>query len=325
MPHEDVPLANDRPVQPVPSEVDETGMVTSGPLPTPPPSPLDALGGGPPPVKAYEANEHAQPTSPDFFAGFKPKYPEYEVLTPQTLQTVTLRSLKVQEEEALKGSMVNRRKTPSLINRAIFDAIVQGPYKSYEHFLETTTIRDRDALLYGLYHVTYKDIHNYELDCPSCEKNYIIKVELGNIFKMDAWEGDTDEVLSQKYEVKLESVGDTIALIKQPTLADEEGMLGDMLFQSDKNVELGIEMLIIDRFIGAPTSRNPMHIHSRPDVFRAYTEMLPYDRKAINRTYMEKFGRFGMDLSLISHCNHCGHENETQLDLLKQFFRSIFE
>ena len=315
----DIPLANDKAVG-----LPQQPVLPSGPAPVPPPSPLDNMT-SPPEVKSYKPNPSASMSTPEFFTGFKPKYPEYEVLVPQTLQEITVRSMTVQDEEALKGSMTNKRKTPELINKAIFDSIVSSNYTSYDHFLETTTIRDRDALLYGLYHVTYKDIHNYELGCPNCEKTYTIKVELGKIFKMDAWAGEPMEILSQKFEVELESVGNTIALIKQPTLADERDMLGDMLFQSDKHIDMGIEMLIIDRFICSSDSRSPMHISDRADIFRAYSAMLPIDRKTINRTYMDKFGKFGMDLTIASRCTHCGHENETQLDLLTQFFRSIFE
>ena len=40
------------------------------------------------------------------FRGFNLKYPEYEVITPQTKRSFTLRSLNVSEEENMKGSMM---------------------------------------------------------------------------------------------------------------------------------------------------------------------------------------------------------------------------
>ena len=44
------------------------------------------------------------------FKGFNIKYPEYEVITPHTNLSFTLRSLNVQEEETLKGSLVTPQK-----------------------------------------------------------------------------------------------------------------------------------------------------------------------------------------------------------------------
>jgi hypothetical protein len=299
------------------SAEDTTPIPTGNPLPTPPPSPLDD--------QNFELNPASTPTIPDFFAGFQPKYPEYEILTPQTLIPCTIRSLSVEGEEGLKGSMITRRQTPELINKAIFDALVTHPFKDYEHFLECVTMRDRDALLYGLYHVTYKDIHNYEMTCPKCSKGYSIKVELGNIFSMDAWPGESNEVLGQRYQVTLESVDNTIAVVKQPTLADEKLMLSDMLFQSDKHIDLGVEMLIVDKFVHDPKGRTPMIIENRTDIYKAYTKMLPIDRKSINNIYIEKFGKYGVDLKLTSRCTHCDHESESDLDLLTQFFRSLYE
>lgn len=306
MSNNNIPLAND------------STMTSNKSLPKPPPSPLDG-------VTSYQQNINSTPIVPEFFQGFSPSYPEYEVLTPQTLKTVTLRSMTVQEEESVKGSMVNRRQTPNLINKAIYNAIIDNPYGSFDNFLKNTTIRDRDALLYGLYHVTYKDIQNYELGCPMCEKTYSIVVELGNVFKMDAYHGEPDKILDERYVVELETVKNAVAIVKQPTLEDERLMLADMLFQSDKNIEVGIEMLIIDKFIGDPSSRTPMHISNRADIYKAYSSMLPRDRKKISNIYMEKFGKYAINLTMDCTCSHCGHHHTTRLDLLTQFFRSIYE
>jgi hypothetical protein len=311
---DNIPIANGGPTNEAPELSKES-------LPTPPPSPLDDPDAG---AKIHEKGKGLA-TSPEFFGGFAPKYPEYEVITPQTLQSITVRSMKVEDEEALKGSMVNRRKTPELINKTIWSVMVNHPYKDFDDFMNTCTIHDRDALLYGMYHVTYKDIQNYELNCLGCDKDYSVTIKLDDVFKMDAFHGEQNEILTQRFEVQLETSPTTIALIKQPTIADEAAMLSDMLFQSDKNIDLGIEMLIIDSFIDNKDGRAPMHIRERSDIFKAYQSMLPYDRKQINKTYVEQFGKYGVDLSMVSHCKHCGKENETRLDLLGQFFRALYE
>jgi hypothetical protein len=273
-----------------------------------------------------ESKVKGVPTISEFFTGFETRYPEYEVITPQTLLEITVRSMKVQDEEAVKGSMVNRRQTPELVNKAIWSTLVNNPFTDYDDFLEKTTILDREALLYAVYHVTYKDIQNYELTCQNqaCGKSYGIKIELDKIFKMDAWKGEKNEVLNKRFEVPLDSVPDTVAIVKQPTLLDEKEMLADMLFQSDKTIDLGIEMLIVDKFIHNAEGRSPFIIEKRSDVFKAYTNMLPIDRKRINNTYLEQFGKYRIDLSMSSFCKHCGEENESGLDLLGQFFRALY-
>ena len=56
------------------------------------------------------------------FKGFNIKYPEYEVHTPQTNLTYNLRSLNVQEEEKLKGSLLSAMKINEHLNiRVLLD------------------------------------------------------------------------------------------------------------------------------------------------------------------------------------------------------------
>ena len=49
----------------------------------------------------------------EIFKGFDIDYPEYEVITPQSVKSYTVRSMKVIDEENLKGSMV----TPAKVAR----------------------------------------------------------------------------------------------------------------------------------------------------------------------------------------------------------------
>lgn len=272
-----------------------------------------------------DASVEMAPTG--FFGGFNIKYPEYEVLTPQTLETYTIRGLNVQEEENLKGSLVTPRKIPDHINNCIFSTLVKKPQhiKTLDDFLKYTTVKDRDALLYGLYHITYKDIHNYDITCQKCEKQYTVSVKISDVFSMDAYTGEVGEILNQRIEVKLPTIPNTIAVIKQPTLNDENIMLNDMLFQSDKSIEMGIEMLVVDKFIINKGTRNEQVLDSMDNIFRGYTTLPALDRKKINEAYLDSFGKFTIQLVVTSNCSHCGHGQETNLDLVQQFFRSMYE
>ena len=61
------------------------------------------------------------------FKGFAVEYPEYEVITPQTNKSFTLRSLSVQEEEKLKGSLITPAKIAEHLNKCIFTTLVSKP------------------------------------------------------------------------------------------------------------------------------------------------------------------------------------------------------
>ena len=54
------------------------------------------------------------------FKGFDVKYPEYEVITPQTKLSFTVRSLNVREEERLKGSLMTPTKIHEHLNKCIY-------------------------------------------------------------------------------------------------------------------------------------------------------------------------------------------------------------
>ena len=137
------------------------------------------------------------------FTGFKQKFPEYEVVTPQTNLSFTLRTLTVQEEERLKGSFVTPQKIIDHLNKCIYDAIVQKPESipDYKTFLEKITIKDRDALLYGLYHITYEEIRNYDVTCSACGKSQPVTVKASDTFSMVPYEGTN--ILEEEVSVKL--------------------------------------------------------------------------------------------------------------------------
>ena len=76
------------------------------------------------------------------FTGFNIAYPEYEVITPQTNQSYTLRSLSVSEEERLKGSLITPTKIADHLNKCLFESIVNKPksIKDMDDFLKNITL-----------------------------------------------------------------------------------------------------------------------------------------------------------------------------------------
>ena len=288
----------------------------------------EAMGGLPPQPENVEQEVPKGMTTPTgFFTGFNIKYPEYEVLVPQTLQTFTVRSLSVSDEEALKASMKSPRQIPSHLNNALWECLVKKPdhIKSRDDFYKYTTIKDREALVYALFHVTYKDEHEYNAVCEICEHEYPIKIKMSDVFKMTAYNGNEMDILKERVEVKLETVEGGVAVIKQPTLQDEELLMADMLFQSEKNLMIGTEMLIIEKFRLDQPNGDVQDISDKLSILNAYTSLPSRDRKAIGKAYVERFGDYKMSLPLKVPCPGCGNESETEIDLVQQFFRSMFQ
>lgn len=266
-------------------------------------------------------------TPSGFFTGFEIISPEYEVVTPQTLATYTIRGMVVAEEERLKASMLTTRKIPEHLNDVIWDCLVKKPdlIKHKDDFLNMTTIKDRDALIYGLYHITYKDENNYDVKCPGCENTHTVTVKLSNIFTCSAWTGEPFDILSKMSRIKLEKAKDAWAVVKQPTLRDEKEVLDDMLFQTPANIEMGMEMLPIARFEIAKDPTCPLIVDGKDNLFNAYKQLPASDRKLINAEYIEKFGKYSIDLNFVAQCPKCGKQSDTNFDLVDQFFRAVVE
>jgi len=262
-----------------------------------------------------------------FFSGFQISYPEYEVITPQTLQSFTVRSMTVSEEETLKGSALTPKKIAEHLSSSLWKCIVKKPdtIKSYDDFISRVTLKDRDAILYGMYHATYKDTQAYDLRCEKCGASYAVSCKLNEIFSMTAYTGNKDDILSMKIPVALDVASNITAIIKQPVLKDEHSIMSDMLFQTEKALETAIETLVIDRFIVSNSDGSKTEIITRDNIMSGYNSLPAADRKQIQKKYFDSFGQYSLKLEIKSNCSKCAELNTTQLDLVNQFFRVIMQ
>jgi hypothetical protein len=259
------------------------------------------------------------------FTGFKVKFPEYEVITPQTGLSYTVRSLTVAEEERMKASMITPTKVAEHLNKCIYEAIVKRPpqIKDFKTFLQNTTLKDRDALLYGLYHVTYEDIRNYDVRCTSCRKEYPITVKASQTFSVLPYPGT--DVLTKRVKVDLPVSKGVSTYIKQPTLEDEAEAIRTLSGTPGFTLEAIAETLVLDRFEqDIPESTEPMVVSERSEVIEAYRSLPALDKRAIYEKYNEEFGKYGIDLKFKSYCIHCGNEEVTTIDLVENFFRMVY-
>jgi hypothetical protein len=257
------------------------------------------------------------------FKGFDIKYPEYEVITPQTNLSYHVRSLNVQEEEKLKGSLLTASKINDHLNRCIYDTCVKKPsgVVNFDDFLKKTTLKDRDALLYGLYHITYEEIRNYDVTCSLCRKDYPVTVKASSTFDMNSYPGD--DILGKEVSVELPVSKGVVATIKQPTLFDESIALKTMGPSVSTNIDMITETLILVRFQQTPESGDSIVYSDREDVLDAYKSLASKDKRAIYDKYRKEFGQYTISLKMRSTCQFCGHDEIMDIDLVENFFRMV--
>jgi len=259
------------------------------------------------------------------FKGFAVDYPEYEVITPQTKKSFTLRSLNVQEEEKLKGSLITPTKIAEHLNTCIFNSLATKPKEvvDLDSFLRTTTLKDRDALLYGLYHITYEEIRNYQLKCKSCGTEYPVTVQASSTFNFNPYPGD--DVISDRNKVELPVSKGVFVTVKQPTLLDEIHGVSSLINRPGSSIELITETLIIDSFEqDIEEKKEPVKYTDGADIIDAYLSLPARDKRAIYKAYAKSFGDYGIELKMQSHCTSCGKPDTYDIDLVESFFRALF-
>jgi len=296
------------------------------------------------------------------FKGFNIKYPEYEVVTPQTHLSFSVRSLSVSEEEKLKGSLMTPSKITEHLNKCIYESCVQKPENitDYKSFLNSITLKDRDSLLYGLYHITYEEIRNYDIRCSNCKKEYPITVKASSMFNYNEYPTENGNILAKKIKVELPVSKGVFAYIKQPTLAEEEIAIKNLASTPGLTIEMITETLIVDKFEqGSEIVLSPAPIkaskksadkdaitepildpsapvlmektitdgvmyENRQDIIDAYRSLPAMDKRTIYEKYNEEFGKFGVELKVKTFCTHCGYEEVVKVDLVENFFRMVY-
>lgn len=259
------------------------------------------------------------------FKGFNVKYPEYEVITPQTAMSFHVRSLNVQEEENLKGSLMTPQKITEHLNKCIFEALVKKPkeVKDFDSFLKVTTLKDRDALLYGLYHISYGDIRDYDITCSSCRKEYPVTVKASDTFNFNPY--PEKDILSKEVKVKLPVTKGVTAVVKQPTLSDEIDVQREIGSRPNATTDMITETLIVAKFEQNIDQKvEPVVYTERADILDAYLSLPSKDKREIYQAYLDNFGKYGIELKMKAYCQFCGNEEVADIDLVSAFFRVLY-
>ena len=135
------------------------------------------------------------------FKGLDIKYPEYTVITPQMGLSFGVRSLTVSEVSKLKLSNVTPSKANDLVNRVLFDALTDKPgiIKTFDEFMSYTTLKDREALIYALYIMTFGEEKEFRVQCDNCNAERMIKLDLTKMFSMTPYIGS--EAMENTYNL----------------------------------------------------------------------------------------------------------------------------
>jgi len=258
------------------------------------------------------------------FKSFNIKYPEYEVVTPQSHQTFLIRSINVAEEERMKGSFMSPQKITEHLNKVIFESLTEKPthIKSFEDFKKALTIKDRDALLFGLYHISYEEIRNYDITCSSCQHKYPVTTKASDTLSTNPY--PADDILSKQVAVELPMAIGVKAYIKQPTMSDEMEILQRQAVLSP-NVELLTQAMVITKFEqDIEDQKEPEVYDDKVDIVSAYQTLTARDKRAINDAYIENFGKYQIELKINVTCTACGHNEVVGVDLVENFFRMVY-
>lgn len=122
------------------------------------------------------------------FEGFKTySYPVYTVVCPQSGFTFEMRTMTVKEFTMLKSSLATSNRIAMIVNDSLWNTIVKKPevIKTYDDFLQMTTLKDREALCYGSYIITFGEEKFYSPFCQYCEAQVNLKVNLTEGFSIN--------------------------------------------------------------------------------------------------------------------------------------------
>lgn len=261
------------------------------------------------------------------FTTFNAVLPVYEVVTPQTKQSFKVKSLTIADEEKMKASLMNESKILSHLNKCLYDSLAEkDPNYSFKDFLSGVTIKDRDALLYGLYHITYEEIRNYSVTCGACGKSHDVTVNASDTFSMDIYDGEEKAILEKRVPVSLEILEGVKVIIKQPTLDDENEVLRKFSFNANTSNDMLMKSLIIESFeFTPPEATSPEVYTERNDILQAYLSMPAKDKKLLMDAYAEQFGKYKSNLKMQVSCTSCGHTEVIDIDLVDNFFRAMYQ
>lgn len=268
------------------------------------------------------------------FKGFNIPYPMYTVVLPQTPYEINVRSFAIEDEEFLKGSLLTPNKISGHLNKSIYtcmdEDIKKEEFPTIKDFQKKVSLKDRFALLYGLLHISYKDIRNYDITCKFCGKKYPLTISASDTFNMNKYSGKGN-ILDKTVKVSLEIFKGVTLYIKQPSLQDEEDSFLTFGYSNDVyKSDIVTEIMIIDKFEQETEEGKKVVYKDREDIYWAYKSLPSLDKRLVHKKYKEEFGQYEVSLKVKSSCTYkeCpghGEEDGVDIDIVDALFRALYE
>lgn len=252
--------------------------------------------------------------------------PKWEVITPHTQHSLLVKSLLVQQEEALKSSSLSTTKMLELINKTIFDCIdnKKAPFDSIDSFMKNLTLVDREALIYGLVISSYGEEQEFNITCSVCSKTFTQKANLTQNTDVNLYEGK-EPLLKKEIKITL-PVSKYEVTLQMPTLWDEyvfansRGVSPEVLRKAD-------DYLIVKQLdIPAVNNKEPeklqtLHINNIFEIYSYMRNLPARDRRIIYDSWKDTYGEYGIKVIVSTQCPHCGNRSEMFINMISELFR----
>lgn len=209
------------------------------------------------------------------FRGVDIKYPTYSVITPQTGLSFAVRSLNVSEVSRLKNSLSTPSKAFSLVNETIWDSIVSKPdfINTYNDFCKIITLKDREALLYGIHVMTFGYDRDAKMFCDQCGSENLIKYSLNKIFSINPY--PKTEAIKNMYKVSKEVDKERDEFMERII---EEDIMKNVVVEDDSGKEEGTNGDSIDfspeKKVIAKVSKEGSSYLDKDDIERKKSEFI---------------------------------------------------
>ena len=258
-------------------------------------------------------------------------FPVFEVVTPHTNHSFTVRSMTVDQESVIKESSVSPVKFDTIVSQTIFDCIEnkEPPFTTLEGFEKNLTGRDREALIFGLVIASYGETQKYSYKCPNCGKEFEVEINLAENADVKIYDGNED-LVNKEITIDL-PVSKYQAIVKLPSLWESKNIYnikGVDKSLLDKMSEFNIvkKMIIpgteVDKDTGEVKERNYV-VDKLLDIYNTIKGLPARDRKAIQNSVIDLYGKYGVNVNVPTVCPSCGHEFETRLDVVQELFRLL--
>ena len=165
--------------------------------------------------------------------------------------------------------------------------------------------------------------------CPNCGKEFEVEINLAENADVKIYDGNED-LVNKEITIDL-PVSKYQAIVKLPSLWESKNIYnikGVDKSLLDKMSEFNIvkKMIIpgteVDKDTGEVKERNYV-VDKLLDIYNTIKGLPARDRKAIQNSVIDLYGKYGVNVNVPTVCPSCGHEFETRLDVVQELFRLL--